>query len=56
MPWVENEFNSEFRKSIEEFAIQKLPVIYELLNKYKDHKHIIIFKSRKEINDYVLNY
>ena len=53
MPWVETEFNEDFRKLIEEFSIQKLPAIYELLGKYKDDKKIIIFKSREEINDYI---
>ncbi len=55
MPWVETEFNEEFRKLIEEFSTQKLPVIYELLDKCQENKQIIIFKSRKEINEYIQN-
>lgn len=52
MPWVEEEFDSEFKDWIINFANDKLPYIYELLNKYND-KNIIIFKSREELNRYL---
>ena len=49
MPWVEEEFDSEFKEWIINFANDKLPYIYELLEKYND-KNIIIFKSREDSN------
>lgn len=49
MPWIEEEFDPEFKQYIINFANTKLPHIYELLNKYKD-KNIIVFKSREELN------
>lgn len=49
MPWIEEEFDPEFKQYIIDFANTKLPHIYELLNKYKD-KNIIVFKSREELN------
>lgn len=46
LPWIETEFDEEFRQSIIDFPHKKLPKIYELLEKYQDNKTIIIFKSR----------
>lgn len=53
MPWKEEELNEEFKRFIIDFPLTSLPRIYELLNKYKDNKKIIILKSRKEIDDYI---
>ena len=53
LPWLETEFDPEFRQFIEEFPITTLLYIYELLNKYKDEKQIIIFKSREETDAYL---
>ena len=53
MPWIETEFDPEFRQFIEDFPKDTLPYIYDLLEKYKDNKHIIIFKSREEADDYI---
>ena len=51
MPWIEEEFDEEFREWILDFPNRALPHIYELTERYKDKK-IIIFRSHKEINDY----
>ena len=48
MPWVETEFDEEFRQWILDFPEDQIPVIYELLKKYETEKEIIIFKSRDE--------
>ena len=34
MPWVETEFDEEFRQWILDFPEEQLPKIYELLEKY----------------------
>lgn len=52
LPWIENEFDEEFKQWIIDFPKKQLPQIYELLEKYKKDKDIIVFKSRKEANDY----
>lgn len=52
MPWIENELSMEFKQQIELFPINQLPQIYELLEKYKE-KNVIIFKNRKEMDDYL---
>ena len=56
MPWIEKEINPEFLKSIEEFSVSSLPKIYELINKYKSEKNIIIFKSRDEADKFLSNF
>lgn len=48
MPWVEKEFDEEFRQWILDFPKDQIPVIYELLKKYETEKEIIVFKSRDE--------
>lgn len=55
LPWIETELDPEFRKFIEDFPEDALPYIYELLDKYKDGRHIVIFRSRKEAEEYLNN-
>lgn len=53
LPWLETKLDSEFKKFIEDFPKDTLPYIYELLEKYKAEKQVIIFKSRKEADEYL---
>lgn len=55
LPWIETEFDEEFRQWIVDFSKVQLPQIYELLEKYQDGRNIIIFKSREEADDYIEN-
>ena len=48
LPWIENEFDPEFRKYILDFPRDQIPAIYELVEQYKDFKDITVFHSRKE--------
>lgn len=52
MPWVEEEFDPEFKKWIIDFKTEKLPYIYDLFEKY-NYKNIVIFNTREELNDYI---
>ena len=54
IPWVEEVLDPEFRQWIIDFPEKKLPEIYRLLERYPD-KNIIIFKSRKQSEDYIKN-
>ena len=53
LPWIEEKFNEEFRQFIIDFPKKKLPQIYELIDKYKKDKNIIIFKTREEADNYL---
>ena len=53
LPWIEENLNEEFRQVIIDFPNNKLPKIYELIEKYKKNKNIIIFKTRKEADEYL---
>ena len=55
LPWVEEKLDDEFKKVIIDFSKIKLPEIYRLLDKYKDNKDIIIFKTREESDNYIKN-
>ena len=48
MPWVDTELDPGLRCEIESFGEKQLPVIYELIDKYRDGKTVYIFKSREE--------
>lgn len=57
LPWIEEkfdeEFDEEFMQIIVDFSKKKLPQIYKLLEKYKQNKNIVIFKSREEADNYI---
>ncbi len=55
LPWIEKEMNSEFEQFIRDFQRTSLPKIYDLIEKYKDKKHIVIFKSRKDADEFINN-
>lgn len=53
LPWIESEFDEEFRQWIIDFPQKQLPEIYDLLKKYQEEKDIVIFRTRKEHDDYL---
>ncbi|MGK0554214.1 AAA family ATPase [Macrococcus capreoli] len=53
MPWIETgETDPEFIAFVKRYNQVSRPQVLELIERYKD-KHVIIFKSRHEINDYI---
>ena len=53
LPWLEKELDPEFEQFIKEFSTTTLPKIYELLDKYKKGKQIIVFKAREEADEFI---
>ena len=53
MPWVETEFDEEFRQWILDFPRKELPAVYELLDRYRNEKEIFRFRSRDDIGNYL---
>ena len=53
LPWIEKELTPSFKRSIVEFPRNSLPRIYELIEKYSIDKQVIIFRSRKDVDDYL---
>lgn len=53
MPWIEKELGPEFETYIKGFASDSLPRLYELIEKYGMEKQVVIFKSRKEADDFL---
>lgn len=51
VPWIDTELDPKLKKEIEEFPEKKLPHIYELLDKYKESKQVVIFKSRMQADE-----
>jgi len=54
MPWVEKEFDEEFRQWILSFRDDQLPKVYELIEKHRGHVNAVIFKSRAEAEEYLI--
>ena len=53
LPWLETEFDEEFKRWIMGFPENELPQIYELLEQYKGKTDIVIFRSREETKKYL---
>ena len=53
MPWIEQEFDPEFRQYILDFPKDQRPLIYELIEQYQDSRRIIIFHSREEAANWI---
>ena len=53
LPWLETELDPEFETFIREFPETTLPKIYDLIEKYREEKQIVIFKSREASDDYI---
>ena len=51
-PFIENEFDPEFKEFLINWQVETKPRVLELLNKYKD-KNIIIFNNRDEKEKYI---
>ena len=56
LPWIDTELDPKLKAEIEEFPQKNLPAIYALLEKYKDGKTVVIFKSREGVNKFLLNF
>lgn len=48
LPWVESEFDEDFRQYILDFPRDQLPKIYELIGQYHSSRSITVFRSRDE--------
>ena len=56
LPWLETELDPEFEAFIKDFSTTTLPKIYDLIEKYKAQKQIVVFKSRQESDEYLKTY
>ena len=53
VPWIDTELDPKFKQEIEEFPEKTLPHIYDLLEKCKKNRQVVIFKSRKQADEYL---
>ena len=53
MPWIDTQLDPRLKQEIEEFPSKNLPVIYDLLKKYKDGRQIVILKSREQADAFL---
>lgn len=53
MPWIDEVLDPKLKQEIEAFPEKVLPRIYELLEKYREGKDVIVFKLREEADEYI---
>ena len=53
LPWIEKELSPTFKLEIESFRTSKLPEIHKLLEKYKNEKQVVVFRTRKEADAFL---
>ena len=53
IPWKEDVFDPEFKQWVINWYKDTLPMVRELLKRYKATKNIIVFKTREEVNSYI---
>ena len=53
LPWMEQEFDREFRQWILDFPKDQRPCIYELLEQYRSGRELHIFRCREEADIYI---
>ena len=53
MPWIDTELDPRLKEEIEAFPQKNLPMIYDLLEKHKKNKSIVIFKTRAQADKYL---
>lgn len=53
MPWVEQEVDEEFKNWVLDFPNRVLPQTYELLERYREGRDVIVFHSREEAKEYL---
>ena len=53
VPWIDTELDPALKRSIEGFAAEELPRIYDLVEKYNKDKTIIVIKSRQEADELI---
>lgn len=56
MPWIENEFDPEFRQYILDFNHSMMPGIIRLTEQYRNSRKIIVFRSRDQADQYLNDY
>ena len=53
LPWVETEFDPDFRQYILDFPADQLPVIRDLIERYQTARNITIFHSVQEADNWL---
>ena len=53
VPWIDTQLDPRLKQEIEDFPSKNLPVIYELLEQYKDGRQIVILKSREQADAFL---
>ena len=53
LPWIDTELDPTLKGEIVEFPTVRAPEIYALLDKYKEGRTVVVFKSRDEADSFI---
>lgn len=56
MPWIEQAFDEEFKRWIEDFPREQLPQIHRMLARCRASKEVVVFHSRQEAQRYIQGF
>lgn len=56
LPWVETEFDEEFRRWILDFEQDQMPQIRRLLERYRAGRRIVVFRTREQTEDFLKSF
>ncbi|MDE7281857.1 MAG: adenylate kinase [Ruminiclostridium sp.] len=54
MPWETAETDDVFLNEVKKYIPEQLPKVYQLLDKYKHNKEVIVFKTREEAEKWLM--
>ena len=53
MPWIDTALDPRLEQEIRDFPEKNLPAVYALLEAYREGKNVVIFKTRREADEYL---
>ena len=56
LPWVETEFDEEFRRWILDFEQDQMPQIRRLLERYRAGRRTVVFRTREQTEDFLKSF
>ena len=54
LPWIETEEDEEFIEYVQSFGEKQAPEIMEIIEKHKAEKRIIVFRTREEADEFLM--
>ena len=54
MPWTDTDLDPRLKTEIEEFREKNLPAVYALIEKHREGKTVVVFRTREEADGFLV--